>query len=440
MFPAFSSASECGSAHGGVFNRGSLNNNNPNLCSSGAKLTQGLREKKLLDSDFVFQWGCGKDSCFAYIKVDGLCGTANGKKYTSFPTSGLCASGNDYVTRDNNAFSWNCQGVNGGSTVSCSAINAKPPKCGRYDQSVFSTEYQDLCFKKVDDGYTFFCDSNDDDISYGNYFCDEGVPLATDVQYSIYDGRSNLSWYCVKELNGELVKSSQCNARIKIAGKCNTPEVVKAVGHICKQGVLVKLVKLGNTSYWSCHGSDGFEVCIDNSSTQINGVCGPSHGASFTSKPTSGLCNAGTPTSVSGSGPWSWRCSGSNGGSTVSCSAKKTSVIVNGVCGPSNGASFTSKPKSGLCNAGTPTSVSGSGPWSWICRGGVGGSSVVCRAEKMVSGEVSCGSDNGKKLSSFPSSNVCVNGRLDGYGSYGSSGPWVWVCTDDKGKRVTCRL
>jgi hypothetical protein len=54
---------------------------------------------------------------------------------------------------------------------------------------------------------------------------------------------------------------------------------------------------------------------------KINGVCGPANGVPISSAPTSGLCNAGTPTAVTGSGPWTWQCKGSHGGSTASCSA-----------------------------------------------------------------------------------------------------------------------
>lgn len=61
--------------------------------------------------------------------------------------------------------------------------------------------------------------------------------------------------------------------------------------------------------------------------TPVNGTCGPSNGGSFASAPTSGLCSSGTPGAVSGSGPWSWACGGSNGGSTFICTAQLTPVV-----------------------------------------------------------------------------------------------------------------
>ena len=53
----------------------------------------------------------------------------------------------------------------------------------------------------------------------------------------------------------------------------------------------------------------------------VNGVCGASNGATFTVKPTRNFCDAGTASAVLGSGPWNWSCIGFLTGSTASCSA-----------------------------------------------------------------------------------------------------------------------
>ena len=57
----------------------------------------------------------------------------------------------------------------------------------------------------------------------------------------------------------------------------------------------------------------------------INGTCGSTTTSS--TAPTANLCATGTASSVSGTGPWSWTCAGSDGGSTADCSA---SVAVGG--------------------------------------------------------------------------------------------------------------
>lgn len=58
----------------------------------------------------------------------------------------------------------------------------------------------------------------------------------------------------------------------------------------------------------------------------INGVCGNANGTTVSSPPTTNLCSIGSASAVSGTGPWSWSCAGSNGGTTATCSANKTVV------------------------------------------------------------------------------------------------------------------
>jgi parallel beta-helix repeat protein len=53
----------------------------------------------------------------------------------------------------------------------------------------------------------------------------------------------------------------------------------------------------------------------------IDGACGSANGIATTSAPTFNLCSAGTPSAVDGTGPWTWNCRGSDGGSTARCMA-----------------------------------------------------------------------------------------------------------------------
>ena len=109
--------------------------------------------------------------------------------------------------------------------------------------------------------------------------------------------------------------------------------------------------------------------------TPVNGSCGNSNGKTVDTVPTSGLCSVGTASSVNGSGPWNWTCSGSKGGSDASCSATITAAPV---CGSANSGTFSGTPTSGLCSVGTASSVNGSGPWNWTCTSGA--RSVDCAA------------------------------------------------------------
>jgi hypothetical protein len=56
----------------------------------------------------------------------------------------------------------------------------------------------------------------------------------------------------------------------------------------------------------------------------INGSCGASHEKVFTSIPTENLCATGASSTVAGTNPWSWSCTGTNGGSNASCSTIRT--------------------------------------------------------------------------------------------------------------------
>ena len=73
-----------------------------------------------------------------------------------------------------------------------------------------------------------------------------------------------------------------------------------------------------------------------------NGTCGTSNNATLTVAPTTYLCSNGTPSSVTGTGPWNWNCNGSNGGSTANCSASIQTYTLTFVAGSGGSVSGTS--------------------------------------------------------------------------------------------------
>jgi len=79
-----------------------------------------------------------------------------------------------------------------------------------------------------------------------------------------------------------------------------------------------------STVYWD-NSATAFSISASGGSggggAAVNGVCGAVNGQSLTTAPTSNLCSAGTTSAVSGSGPWTWSCAGTGGGTTASCSA-----------------------------------------------------------------------------------------------------------------------
>ncbi len=116
-----------------------------------------------------------------------------------------------------------------------------------------------------------------------------------------------------------------------------------------------------------------------------NGSCGASNNATLTVAPTSYLCNSGTASGVTGTGPWGWTCSGTNGGTTSTCSANiaipaPTQFTVT----PQTGSGFTIAPatpqtvNNNATTSFTVTPVSGYGIASVSgCGGSLSGSSYT---------------------------------------------------------------
>ena len=63
------------------------------------------------------------------------------------------------------------------------------------------------------------------------------------------------------------------------------------------------------------------EMVVQPTPIPVNGACGTADGVAISSAPTADLCGAGTASAVTATGLWSWSCDGSDGGTSVSCSA-----------------------------------------------------------------------------------------------------------------------
>ncbi len=100
----------------------------------------------------------------------------------------------------------------------------------------------------------------------------------------------------------------------------------------------------------------------------VNGACGASNGQSFTTAPTANLCSAGTASSIFGTGPWTWNCKGSNGGTNANCSANVSTTPP-----PPSGPPSVVQQHSGVITAGTSTHTLSSnvtaGNWLLITLG-----------------------------------------------------------------------
>lgn len=157
----------------------------------------------------------------------------------------------------------------------------------------------------------------------------------------------------------------------------------------------------------------------------VAGQC--TYGLAFSSTPmiliATNLCSVGTLVAPpTGSGPWQWNCKGLNGGGVSQlCSATLSTsggggsdgggnTATDGACGTADSGSFSSAPTKNLCKSGTASSVSGSGPWEWTCKGINGGSdSSKCSAtyKGALGGLVPCNNTPDGKTGLIPDGQAC---------------------------------
>jgi hypothetical protein len=114
---------QCGSANGGTFETAPASN----LCSAGnASSVTGSTQT------YTWDWTCyginegSSASCSANMKVNGQCGSANGGTFETAPASNLCSAGNASSVTGSGPWNWTCNGINSGSTASCSANKSAP--------------------------------------------------------------------------------------------------------------------------------------------------------------------------------------------------------------------------------------------------------------------------------------------------------------------------
>ena len=111
----------CGSSNDGTFPVAPTTN----LCSIGTAST--------LTGTGPWNWTCPGSNggttanCLAYfqpVPVNGQCGNAAGKPFIAAPVADLCVSGTASAVAKGDSWSWSCNGLNGGSSISCTAIIA----------------------------------------------------------------------------------------------------------------------------------------------------------------------------------------------------------------------------------------------------------------------------------------------------------------------------
>lgn len=131
----------------------------------------------------------------------------------------------------------------------------------------------------------------------------------------------------------------------------------------------------------------------------------------------------------------------SGAGYTPTTPGEPPTININGECGSDNGTVRSSTPTN-LCAMGTASAVSGSGPWTWQCRGHNGGATASCRADRYYGGASCSGTasvGNCRFSGNLPHARVihtsCSYGHSGNCAIQCYDGNWVLVsqnCYDDR--------
>lgn len=390
-------------------------------------------------------WSCSggnggsSQACKAYLQgspLDGICGAANGYVATNVgwtPTAAqLCTRTYSPATpvKTGNILDWICTGESGGVDTPCAAtLKTVNGTCGVSNSYVVTTLPHAIPTAA--------------DLPPGA--CASGTP--TSIAYN--SGTHILSWVCTGANGGT---NGACSAVVDtslIKGKCkwsngavlsSIPAATSAA--LCASGTADSVVTSGAiptvTINWNCLGNQaGYDAaCNVVVHIRTDAACGTASGKVLNAKPTApDLCSVGNASPVTGAanGPiWGWTCGGIYGGTTAYCGAIYNAapggggVPIGGVCNAANMTPQPVKPTTPLCDAGTPTVVSGSGPWSWQCQGLNGGSTASCAAPLLGAGY--CGTTHGTRIPNQPNTNLCATGIAGAVHGDNHDG-WDWSCT-----------
>lgn len=384
--------------------------------------------------------------------VDASCGPSNGLAVAARPVYDLCAEGIATSVAGNGPWHWNCQGTGGGMTVSCAA-----PVSATATQTPVAASSQSSASPSAEDAVCGPSNGVVTDRAPVNGLCAKGA-------FSKVNGNGPWTWACSGTNGG---RPAACNAPKIIDGVCGAANGSGSdqmpMAGLCEAGYASAVTGSGPWA-WTCSGINGGQATTCSAEPRMNAVCGPASLSGHSSTPVNALCSVGQPSNVAGAGPWSWTCSGTNGGASVNCQAQ---VSQNGVCGLAHGTSVTEAPADNLCSNGIPSRVGGNGPWSWSCAGTEGGDTVSCTAARSAesapvpvasapkpkveikenlapapqSSPVAtvdvanlCGTATEFVAIEAPTKNLCRQGTAS---SVSGRGPWNWTCNDG-GQQSTC--
>ncbi|MBI5497669.1 MAG: InlB B-repeat-containing protein [Deltaproteobacteria bacterium] len=174
--------------------------------------------------------------------------------------------------------------------------------------------------------------------------CSSGVSSAV-------AGSGPWSWTCAGQYGGS---TANCSANIQTYGVTFLSDGNGTITGATSQtvnhgGSTTQVTATANSGYhflnWT--GTNGFvatvlnPLILDNvvsshtitanfSADAVDGACGTASSALHTEAPASDLCATGVASTVSGAGPWTWTCTGLNGGTTADCLADELVAVPDG--------------------------------------------------------------------------------------------------------------
>jgi hypothetical protein len=146
--------------------------------------------------------------------------------------------------------------------------------------------------------------------------------VTSTVQLTVSQATSVISWAALAAIHqGAALSGAQLDATANVPGTFSYNPGAGAVLPVGTQQLTVTFTPSNATDYTSATAVNSLTVNTGSAGepAPVNGACGPANGTISTVAPSAGFCSAGTASAVTGTGPWTWQCTGSNGGSTSSC-------------------------------------------------------------------------------------------------------------------------
>ncbi|MDD3292937.1 MAG: hypothetical protein PHT67_02530, partial [Candidatus Pacebacteria bacterium] len=156
-----------------------------------------------------------------------------------------------------------------------------------------------------------------------------GTPIINSTTYSNsnYPIRTYFVWQCADSDGSNPMLCNKTSIYSACGSSAGQSFASAPTSSLCTSGTIASSVKYAtgmripvdsgsyaeysNIYYWTCtnSGSTGDQTyCFARRINPINGQCGSADGGSFTTAPSTNLCLAGTPSSVTSNGSWYWTC------------------------------------------------------------------------------------------------------------------------------------